>query len=400
MFIMSVLISLAGKPNCGKSTFFKAATLADVEIANYPFTTIKPNLGVSYVRAKCPCKELHLTCPKCVNGERFIAIELLDVAGLVPEAHKGKGLGNAFLDDMRQAQAIINVIDASGGTDIEGNVVPIGTHDPLDDIKFLETEITMWMFGILHKNWIKLSRKASASGEKIEEVIAEQYAGLGITAVMAKQALLETGLMEKHITNWTEEEMVTLSDYLRVISKPLVIAANKADIAPPENLEKLKGLEKEGYRVITCSAGIELALRNAATHGFIEYLPGDKDFTIKNPEKLSPQQKAALEKMRDFVKKNDGTGIQKCMDQIVFDLLGYIVAYPVEDESKFTDKSGNVLPDAFLIKKGSTARDFAFKVHTQIGESFLFGVNARTKMRLGDKYELQNNDIVKIVSTK
>jgi len=400
VFIMSVLISLAGKPNCGKSTFFKAATLADVEIANYPFTTIKPNLGVSYVRAKCPCKELHLTCPKCVNGERFIAIELLDVAGLVPEAHKGKGLGNAFLDDMRQAQAIINVIDASGGTDIEGNVVPIGTHDPLDDIKFLETEITMWMFGILHKNWIKLSRKASASGEKIEEVIAEQYAGLGITAVMAKQALLETGLMEKHITNWTEEEMVTLSDYLRVISKPLVIAANKADIAPPENLEKLKGLEKEGYRVITCSAGIELALRNAATHGFIEYLPGDKDFTIKNPEKLNPQQKAALEKMRDFVKKNDGTGIQKCMDQIVFDLLGYIVAYPVEDESKFTDKSGNVLPDAFLIKKGSTARDFAFKVHTQIGESFLFGVNARTKMRLGDKYELQNNDIVKIVSTK
>jgi ribosome-binding ATPase YchF (GTP1/OBG family) len=397
---MSILIALAGKPNCGKSTFFKAATLADVEIANYPFTTIKPNLGVSYVRAKCPCKELRLTCPKCINGERFIAVEVLDVAGLVPEAHKGKGLGNAFLDDMRQAQAIIHVIDASGGTDIEGNVVPIGSHDPLDDIKFLETEITMWMFGILHKNWIKLSRKASASGEKIEDVIAEQFAGLGIDAVMAKEALLETGLMDKHITNWSEEEMIRLSDYLRRISKPLVIAANKADIAPPENLEKLKGLEKEGYRVVTCSAGIELALRNAATHGFIEYLPGDRDFTIKNPEKLNPAQKAALEKMREFLKKNDGTGIQKCLDDVVFGMLGYIVAYPVEDENKFTDKSGNVLPDAFLIKKGSTARDFAFKVHTQIGESFLFGVNARTKMRLGDKYELQNNDIVKIVSAK
>jgi hypothetical protein len=397
---MSILIALAGKPNCGKSTFFKAATLADVEIANYPFTTIKPNLGVSYVRAKCPCKELHLTCPKCVNGERFIAVELLDVAGLVPEAHKGKGLGNAFLDDMRQAQAIIHVIDASGGTDIEGNVVPIGSHDPLDDIKFLENEITMWMYGILNKNWIKLSRKASASGEKIEDVIAEQFAGLGIDAVMAKEALLETGLMDKHITNWSEEEMIRLSDYLRRISKPLVIAANKADIAPPENLEKLKGLEKEGYRVVTCSAGIELALRNAATHDFIEYLPGDKDFTIKNPEKLNPAQKAALEKMRELLKKNDGTGIQKCLDDVVFGMLGYIVAYPVEDENKFTDKSGNVLPDAFLIKKGSTARDFAFKVHTQIGESFLFGVNARTKMRLGDKYELQNNDIVKIVSAK
>jgi ribosome-binding ATPase YchF (GTP1/OBG family) len=397
---MSILIALAGKPNCGKSTFFKAATLADVEIANYPFTTIKPNLGVSYVRAKCPCKELHLTCPKCQDGERFIAVELLDVAGLVPEAHKGKGLGNAFLDDMRQAQAIINVIDASGGTDIEGNVVPVGTHDPLDDIKFLETEITMWMFGILHKNWVKLSRKASASGDKLEDVIAEQFAGLGIDGVMARQALLETGLADKHIVNWTEPEMIELSDFLRKISKPLVIAANKADIAPPENLEKLKGLEKEGYKVITCSAGIELALRNAASHGFISYLPGDKDFTIKNPEKLNPAQKGALEKMRDFIRKNDGTGIQSCLNEVVFGLLGYIVAYPVEDESKFTDKSGNVLPDAFLIKKGSTARDLAFRVHTQIGESFLFGINARTKMRLGDKYELQNNDIIKITSTK
>lgn len=397
---MSVLIALAGKPNCGKSTFFKAATLADVEIANYPFTTIKPNLGVSYVRAKCPCKELHLTCPKCTDGERFIAVELLDVAGLVPEAHKGKGLGNAFLDDMRQAQAIIHVVDASGGTDIEGNVVPLGSHDPLDDIKFLETEITMWMFGILHKNWVKLSRKASASGEKIEDVIAEQFTGLGIDAVMAKQALLETGLIDKHIVNWSEPEMIQLSDYLRRISKPLLIAANKADIAPPENLVKLKGLEKEGYRVVTCSAGIELALRNAASHKFIEYLPGDKDFKILNPEKLNVAQKAALEKMRDFLVKNDGTGIQKCLNETVFGLLSYIVAYPVEDEGKFTDKSGNVLPDAFLVKKGSTARDLAFRVHTQIGESFLFGVNARTKMRLGEKYELNPNDIIKIVSTK
>ncbi len=397
---MSIMIALAGKPNCGKSTFFKAATLADVEIANYPFTTIKPNLGVSYVRSRCPCKELHLACPRCTNGERFIAVELLDVAGLVPEAHKGKGLGNAFLDDMRQAQAIVHVIDASGGTDIEGNTVPIGSHDPLDDVKFLETEITMWMFGILHKNWVKLSRKASASGEKLEDVIAEQFAGLGIDAVMAKQALLETGLMDKHITSWSEPEMIELSDFLRRISKPLVIAANKADIAPPENLERLKGLEKDGYRVVACSAGIELALRNAAGHGFIEYLPGDGDFTIKSPEKLSAPQKAALEKMREFLKKNAGTGIQKCLNEVAFGLLGYIVVYPVEDESKFTDKSGNVLPDAFLVKKGSNARDLAFKVHTQIGESFLFGVNARTKMRLGEKHELQDNDIIKITSTK
>jgi hypothetical protein len=398
---MSIMIALAGKPNAGKSTFFKAATLADVEIANYPFTTIKPNLGVSYVRSKCPCSELKAHCAKCVNGERFISVELLDVAGLVPDAHKGKGLGNAFLDDMRQAQAIIHVVDASGSTDIEGNVVPIGSHDPLNDIKFLENEITMWMFGILNKNWMKISRKATISGgQKIEEVVAEQLAGLGINEVMAKNAILDLGLDDKALANWTDQDMIDLSDSLRKISKPIVIAANKADIAPPENLAKLKGLEKEGYTVVPCSGGMELAMRMAAKNNFIEYLPGDTDFKILHPEKLSPAQKAALEKMKDYISKNGGTGIQKCLNKVVFDLLGYIVAYPVEDESKFADKSGNVLPDAFLIKKGSNARDLAFKVHTDIGNSFLFGINARTKMRLGEKHELDNNDIIKIVSTK
>lgn len=397
---MSIMIALAGKPNAGKSSFFKSATLADVEIANYPFTTIKPNLGVSYVRSRCPSAELKVDCHKCVQGERFIAVELLDVAGLVPDAYKGKGLGNKFLDDMRQAQAIIHVVDASGGTDLEGNVVPIGTHDPMDDIKFLENEINMWMFGILNNNWLKLSKKSGSGGARMEDVVAEQFAGLGINDLMARQAIHELGLDDKAISNWTEEDMVELSSALRRVSKPVVIAANKADIAPPANLEKLKSLEKEGYRVVSCSAGIELALRMAAKNNFIEYMPGDKDFTIKDPGKLNPQQKGALEKMREFLHRNGGTGIQQCLNTVVFDQLGYIVAYPVEDESHFSDKSGNVLPDAFLIKKGSTAKDLAFKVHTQIGESFLFAVNARTKMRLGEKHELENNDIIKIVSTK
>jgi ribosome-binding ATPase YchF (GTP1/OBG family) len=398
---MTIMIALAGKPNAGKSTFFKAATLADVEIANYPFTTIKPNLGVSYVRSRCPSAELKVDCKKCVNGERFIPVELLDVAGLVPEAHKGKGLGNKFLDDMRQAQAVIHVVDASGATDIEGNVVPLGSHDPLDDIKFLENEITMWMFGILNNNWMKLAKKTGAAGgSKPEEAVAEQFAGLGIDDVMVRTALLELGLENKPLVNWTEEDMVMLSDTLRRVSKPLVIAANKADIAPPQNLEKLKMLESQGYKVIYCSAGYELALRMAAKNNLIDYLPGDKDFTVREPAKLNAQQNAALEKIRDFMHKYDGTGIQQCTNIVVFDLLNYIVAYPVEDEAHFSDKSGNVLPDAFLIKKGSTPRDLAYKVHTQIGDSFLFGVNARTKMRLGEKHELENNDIIKIVSTK
>jgi ribosome-binding ATPase len=398
---MTVMIALAGKPNAGKSTFFKAATLADVEIANYPFTTIKPNLGVSYVRSKCPSAELKVDCKKCVNGERFTHIELLDVAGLVPEAHLGKGLGNKFLDDMRQAQAVIHVVDASGGTDIEGNVVPVGSHDPLEDIKFLENEITMWMYGILSTNFMKLAKKTGAAGgSKPEDAVAEQFAGLGIDDVMVRTAMLELGIEQKPLVNWDDKDMIAISDTLRRVSKPLVIAANKADIAPPQFIEKLKGLEAQGYKVIFCSAGYELALRMAAKNNLIDYLPGDKDFTIREPGKLNAQQKAALDKIKDFLQKYGGTGIQQAMNTVVFDLLNYIIAYPVEDETHFSDKNGVVFPDAFLIKKGSNARDLAFKVHTQIGESFLFGINARTKMRLGEKHELAFNDIIKIVSTK
>jgi ribosome-binding ATPase YchF (GTP1/OBG family) len=397
---MTILIALAGKPNAGKSSFFKSATLADVEIANYPFTTIKPNHGVSYVRARCPSAELKVACTKCQDGERFIAVELLDVAGLVPDAYKGKGLGNKFLDDMRQAQAVIHVVDASGGTDMEGNVVPIGSHDPMEDIKFLENEITMWMYGILSNNWMKLAKKSGSGGARVEDVVAEQFGGLGITDLMARQAIHEIGLDNKAIVNWTEEDMVQLSEMLRKVSKPMIIAANKADIAPPANIEKLKSLEKQGYKVVSCSAGIELALRTAAKNNFIEYLPGDKDFKIKDPAKLSAPQKAALEKMREFLVKNGGTGIQQCLNTVVYSLLDYIVAYPVEDETHFTNKDGVAFPDAFLIKKGSTAKDLAYKVHTQIGDSFLFAINARTKMRLGDKYELVDNDILKIVSIK
>jgi len=390
---MAVSIALAGKPNCGKSTFFKAATLANVEIANYPFTTIDANHGVAYVRTDCPCRELKLTCGHCRDGVRFVPIELIDVAGLVPDAHKGRGLGNAFLDNMRQAKAIIHVIDVSGGTDIEGTPVPVSSHDPVEDIAFLEHEITMWVFGILKRNWERLSRKVQAEGLKLEETIAQQLEGAGITEQHVKTALTRLKLPRDRPHMWTDEQIIQLSDTLRAESKPMIFAANKIDVAPQDNIEKLVKLG-----AIPVSAAAEVALRLADKSGAVKYIPGDPDF-VESPG-LSDAQKEALSKIRALMNKNGGTGIQKCINETVLRLLDLIVVYPVEDENRYSDKNGRILPDAFLLKKGSTPKDLAFMVHTDIGKGFLYAVDARTKMRLGEKSELKNGDIVKIVAVK
>ena len=391
---MSMTIGLAGKPNSGKSTFFKASTLADVEIANYPFTTIHPNKGVTYVRTKCPCTERDHRCGNCMDGVRYVPIELIDVAGLVPDAHMGKGLGNTFLDDLRQAQAIIHVIDAAGSTDIEGNPIEVGSHDPLEDVNFLNHEITMWMVGILKRNWQKISRKIQGEGLKIERVLADQLAGAGVEESQVIEALMMTKL-DHNITKWSDEEIIHLCDTIRIISKPMIIAANKADIAPVQNLDNLKAI---GGIVVPTSAAAELALRSASKSGAIKYDLGDSDFSIV-AQNLSPAQQKALESIRSFLHKMHNTGIQECINKAVFELLDLIVVYPVEDEGKWTDKHGKMLPDAFLMKRGSNAHQLAYKVHSDIGDGFLYAVDAKTKMRLGEKHELVDGSVVKIVST-
>jgi ribosome-binding ATPase len=392
---MSMTIGLAGKPNAGKSTFFKAATLANVEIANYPFTTINANHGVTYVRVECPCKDKEKTCGKCVDGVRLVPINIIDVAGLVPDACKGRGLGNTFLDELRQAQAIIHVVDASGGTDEEGNPVEIGDHDPLKDVTFLNREITMWLYGILERNWFKLARKIQAEGLKLEVVISEQLAGAGIKESNVSAALMETGLARVEHIKWSEEDMIRLCDSMREISKPLLIAANKADIAPRGNLDKLKDLDRI---VVSTSAAAELALKSAAKSGIIMYTPGDKSFDVLT-EDLTTAQKKGLEAIQKVIERLGSTGVQECINRTVFELLDLIVVYPVEDEGKWSDKVGNMLPDAYLMKRGSTCHALAYQIHSEIGDRFLYAVDARTRLRLGEKHEMKNGDVIKIVST-
>ncbi len=382
-------LALIGTPNSGKSTFFKAATLKDVKIADYPFTTLEPNEGLAHVAAKCPCKDLGLACKKCVSGVRFIPVKLWDVAGLVPDAHLGKGRGNAFLDDLMQASAFIHVIDISGRTDLEGN--PASGFDPALAIEMLEKELDYWILSLIKKDW-----SAAKSQQNSVELFAKRLSGLGISKNDVKLAMEKLRLAEK-IESWSDDEALSFVSLLRKQSKPSIIAANKMDIASLENFEKVKNAFPE-KTVLPASAEFELALREAAKHGLIDYTPGSSSFSVVDEAVITEKQKAALSAIKNFLSSHGSTNIQQVLNEAVFSSLEMIVVFPVESESKFSDKKGRILPDCFLMKKGATALDLAYQVHEDIGKKFISAVNAKTKRNVSSDYKLQHGDIISIKS--
>jgi len=396
-----VLVGVVGKPNVGKSTFFAAATLKEVPIADFPFTTIQPNVGVAYLRTKCVCKEMGVVDrPRnsvCRDGTRLIPVRLVDVAGLVEGASHGRGLGNQFLDELRQADALIQVVDASGSTDMEGRKVPPGTNDPVRDIEMVEHEFDLWVFGILHKDWEKSSKLVEQSRGKIVDHIANRLSGLSVTPADVEEVLLRLHFRTENPSTWTDAQVMAFVTELRKLTKPSLVAANKADLpASAGNIEKLKGTQR---MVVACASEAELLLRRAAEHGLIDYVPGDRNFAVKDPAKLSPAQANALRMVEErVIAPFGGTGVQDAINGAFFDLLKAVVVFPVEDETRLTDKSGVVLPDAFVMKGGSKAVDLAKAVHSDLAEGFLYAVDARTGMRLGGDYVLKNRDILKIVS--
>ncbi len=398
-----MLIALIGKPSSGKSSMFKAATLAQVEIANFPFTTLQANTGMAYVNINCVDKEFNTQCnPRegyCENHKRFIPFKLMDIPGLILGSHEGKGKGNEFLSNVQEADALIHVVDISGSTDENGTPVEPLSHDPLKDIEFIENELDMWYFQILTKGWEKFSRTVQQENQDIKKSLAKQLSGLKVTEEIVQDCIKELKLLH-HPTEWQEQDLKQLAKLLRQKTKKTIIAANKIDVEGSlMNLNKMKK-QFPDHTIIPCSAESELALREAAHEKLIKYLPGEEKFIINEESKLNEKQKKALNFINEkILKTQKNTGVQQILNESIFSVLEYIAIFP-GGINKLEDSKGNILPDCFLLPKDSTALDFAYKLHTDIGDAFVKAIDVKTKQIVGKDHQLKNLDVVEIVTKK
>jgi len=393
-----VKIGLVGKPNVGKSTLYAAATSAEAAIGNYPFTTIQPNIGVGYVRVPDPGAELGVRSTprtgRVAGATRFVPVELVDVAGLVPGAHEGRGLGNQFLNDLSRADALLHVVDASGGTDAEGNPTAPGSRDPREDLRFLEEELDLWIHGLLQDGWDRMAKRVQQENRKLEVALAERLSGIGVGESRAAAALREAGLAGARPTEVGPDALRRLASCVRRATKPMAVALNKADAADPG---RLRSLAADVPGAVPVAAQAELALVKGAQAGLVEYLPGAGDFTVLG--ELTAAQRKGLDYIREHVLKPFGsTGVASALESAAFGLLRLVPVFPVEDEGKLTDKDGRVLPDCHLVPEGTTARQLAGRVHTDLAEHFIRAVDCRTHRTIGADHVLKAGDVVKVVA--
>jgi len=204
------------------------------------------------------------------------------------------------------------------------------------------------------------------------------------------------GLINKKPTEWDDSDITKFAQMLRKKTKPMIIAANKADLCKDLDItnEILKNRE-----IVNCSAETELILNKAAKANLIDYIPGNEKIEINKNVDMSPQQKNALSIVENLLTKLNSTGIETVLNSAAFKVLKLIVVFPVEDETKLSNKDGKVLPDAKLLPENATAKNLAETIHQDIAKGFLYAIDVKTKQRIGADHQLKNGDVIKIVSS-
>ena len=397
-----IRIGLIGKTNTGKTTFFNAATSSTAEVSNYPFTTKKPNVATGKVHTLCVCRELGVKDnPKnstCIDGWRFVPIEVLDLPGLIKGAFEGKGLGTQFLNVVSQADALLHVVDASASIDAEGKITHPGMGNPILDVYDIEEELILWFKVAVDRSLQRIKRKTFKSGS-FAKPLSRELAGIGVKTEHVVEALARTRLENKQPNEWKDNDSRKFSESLRRISKPTVIIANKMDLAySEENYEKLREEFKSQLVIPACSEA-EVALNRAEKQGFIQYVPGEETFNVIDESRLTKDQAWALAYVEQRVMtKLMRTGVQFGLNSAVFKLLGMNAVYPVENPTNHSDKTGNILPDVYLVPTGYVAKDLAREIHSDLAKRMLHAIDARTGVRLPQEYQLRDRDIISIVT--
>ncbi|PWA02335.1 hypothetical protein BB558_001524 [Smittium angustum] len=390
------VVACVGKPSAGKSSFLNAVTNATAKVGNYPFTTIDPNQGIAYYPTECPCKKYNrpdICKPRhgwCENGIRYVPIKLLDVAGLVPGASEGRGLGNKFLDDLRHADILIHVVDGSGLTDENGKETK--GYNLINDIMWLRNEIHAWIFNNLSKKWDSVVRRHLATKSTSVATLQAQLSGYGSTKDIVMSSI-NSDLMKISLNQWTLDDLSTFVFDFIDERFPTIIDGINAD------------------QIVLTSAISECYLRLMDKQKFIKYTPGEEDFyTINDDPSLTnelkpygPDIEEELEKIRDLVLfRYFGTGTQQAIIKAV-ETLNMIPVYPVKSVSGFSvinqntplvdntgvvrENSKTLLRDCVLVKSGTTVRQLAKRLHDELDRNFN-GAETIGNVQLGE------NDVI------
>lgn len=388
-----VSIGLVGKPNAGKSTLFSAICEKESEIGNYPFTTTSANSGISYMEVQCPHtiigKECNPNFGFCVNGRRSIPVEIIDVPGLIEGASSGKGMGNQFLESLRDSMAVLQIFDSSGTSSADGTIMPEKVSSPDREIEQIRKELYNWIIEKMRDGWERFARRADQSGEPMEMSLLRKVSFIGLNASQIKKM---AGMpFPSRLETWSDSEFLLFAEWIFRAIKPLIPVGNKADLLKPGERREIIRRIPGSYLI---SAEYELAANRALKNGYL--LHDNNSYRIS--EKVNNRQRDALVSIIEFFNDNIITRTSALINTMIREKLHMITVYPVADETHWTDKNGNVLPDAYLVPAGTTAVELAFLVHTDIGANFIRAMDCKTKRIIGRDHELNNGDVIKIIA--